>query len=56
MILQKIKKIQIILDNFNNPKNKEIYIEVYMIVKPMENYKKDKQKSANQLKEEISMI
>ena len=50
------KKIQIIPDNFNNPKNKEICTEVYMMCKAMENYKKNRQKSAKQLKEELSMI
>ena len=52
----KKKKKQVIPDNFNNAKNKEICLEVYMMIKAMEDYKKNRKKTANKLKDEIAMI
>ena len=50
------KKIEIIPDDFNKPKNKEICTEVYLMVKEMEDYKKRKEKAAKRLKSELAMI
>ena len=52
----KKKKIEVIPDNFDNLKNKEICSEVYSMIKSIEYYRKNKQKEAEQLQEEISMI
>jgi hypothetical protein len=50
------KKKEIMPDNFNNPKNKEICYDVYIMLKAMEDYKKNKNKAVKKLKEEIKMI
>ena len=50
------KKIEVTPDDFNKPKNKEICMEVFLMVKAIEDYKKSKKKAAQRLKNEIAMI
>ena len=50
------KKLEIIPDNYNKPKNAEICNEVYFMIKSIEEYHKRQKRDMRKLKEEIDII